>query len=75
MPGGGVEPDEEPAVTAAREVLEEAGVIGKLGRCLGVFEVSLFLVYYIDNHTRSQNTNPMKPCRIVSINTGPKFSL
>lgn len=48
MPGGGVEPDEEPAVTAAREVLEEAGVIGKLGRCLGVFEVSLFLVYYID---------------------------
>lgn len=39
VPGGGVEPDEEPAVTAVREVLEEAGVIGTLGRCLGTFEV------------------------------------
>ncbi|CAG9088678.1 unnamed protein product [Plutella xylostella] len=38
VPGGGVEPEEEPSVTATREVLEEAGVIGKLGRCLGVFE-------------------------------------
>lgn len=40
VPGGGVEPQEEPSVTATREVLEEAGVIGKLGRCLGVFEVT-----------------------------------
>lgn len=40
VPGGGVEPEEEPSVTATREVLEEAGVIGKLGRNLGVFEVS-----------------------------------
>jgi 8-oxo-dGTP pyrophosphatase MutT (NUDIX family) len=39
VPGGGVEPEEEPSVTAIREVLEEAGVCGKLGRCLGVFEV------------------------------------
>lgn len=39
VPGGGVEPDEEPAVTAVREVLEEAGVVGTLGRCLGTFEV------------------------------------
>ncbi|GLH06305.1 Uncharacterized protein GBIM_11787 [Gryllus bimaculatus] len=38
VPGGGVEPEEEPSVTAIREVLEEAGVCGKLGRCLGVFE-------------------------------------
>ncbi|XP_022219633.1 diphosphoinositol polyphosphate phosphohydrolase 1 [Drosophila obscura] len=38
VPGGGVEPEEEPSVTAVREVLEEAGVIGSLGRCLGVFE-------------------------------------
>lgn len=38
VPGGGVEPEEEPSVTATREVLEEAGVIGKLGRSLGVFE-------------------------------------
>lgn len=45
VPGGGVEPEEEPSVTAMREVLEEAGVIGKLGRCLGVFEVSIYFVY------------------------------
>lgn len=40
VPGGGVEPEEESSVTAVREVLEEAGVVGDLGRCLGVFEVS-----------------------------------
>lgn len=39
VPGGGVDPGEEPAVTAVREVLEEAGVVGNLGRSLGVFEV------------------------------------
>ncbi|XP_018911489.1 diphosphoinositol polyphosphate phosphohydrolase 1 isoform X2 [Bemisia tabaci] len=46
VPGGGVEPEEEPSVTAIREVAEEAGVIGKLGRCLGVFE----------NHDRKHRT-------------------
>lgn len=40
VPGGGVEPDEESSLTATREVLEEAGVIGELGRCLGIFENS-----------------------------------
>ncbi|KXJ67997.1 hypothetical protein RP20_CCG006743 [Aedes albopictus] len=40
VPGGGVEPDEESSLTATREVLEEAGVIGQLGRCLGIFENS-----------------------------------
>lgn len=39
MPGGGLEPEEEPRNAAIREVEEEAGVLGKLGRCLGVFEV------------------------------------
>lgn len=43
VPGGGVEPEEEPAVTALREVREEAGVLGQLGRCLGIFEVLIFL--------------------------------
>ncbi|KAG8296071.1 hypothetical protein J6590_065055 [Homalodisca vitripennis] len=33
VPGGGVEPEEEPRNTAIREVEEEAGVLGKLGRC------------------------------------------
>lgn len=44
VPGGGVEPEEEPSVTATREVLEEAGVVGKLGRCLGIFEVIILFI-------------------------------
>jgi diphosphoinositol-polyphosphate diphosphatase len=54
IPGGGVEPTangvEEASVTAMRECLEEAGVQGKIMRCLGIFEVrelfSLFLNAY-----------------------------
>ncbi|KAJ8002954.1 hypothetical protein DPEC_G00164320 [Dallia pectoralis] len=38
VPGGGMEPEEEPWGAALREVYEEAGVKGKLGRLLGVFE-------------------------------------
>jgi len=41
VPGGGVEPDESHTVAAIREVVEEAGVRGKIDRCLGVFEVSV----------------------------------
>lgn len=33
-----MEPEEEPCGAAAREVFEEAGVKGKLGRLLGVFQ-------------------------------------
>ncbi|XP_076043410.1 diphosphoinositol polyphosphate phosphohydrolase 1-like [Oratosquilla oratoria] len=40
VPGGGVEPEELPDMAAIREVREEAGVLGLLGRCLGVFENS-----------------------------------
>jgi len=39
VPGGGIEPTEDPRVAALREVHEEAGAKGSLGRCLGVFEV------------------------------------
>ena len=39
VPGGGIEPTEDPRVAALREVHEEAGAKGRLGRCLGVFEV------------------------------------
>ncbi|XP_044213264.1 nudix (nucleoside diphosphate linked moiety X)-type motif 4a isoform X2 [Thunnus albacares] len=38
VPGGGMEPEEEPCGAAVREVYEEAGVKGKLGRLLGIFE-------------------------------------
>ncbi|XP_064605635.1 diphosphoinositol polyphosphate phosphohydrolase 1-like [Liolophura sinensis] len=38
VPGGGVEPLEDPENAAKREILEEAGVRGELGRHLGVFE-------------------------------------
>lgn len=60
VPGGGVEPEEEPSVTAMREVLEEAGVIGKLGRCLGVFEVKLTcLSMYTLLRSMHYNINPI----------------
>ncbi|XP_028416339.1 diphosphoinositol polyphosphate phosphohydrolase 1-like [Dendronephthya gigantea] len=38
VPSGGVEPDEDFATAALREVAEEAGVKGNLGRFLGTFE-------------------------------------
>lgn len=38
IPGGGIENNENPEDAAAREVYEEAGVKGRLGRFLGVFE-------------------------------------
>lgn len=41
-----MEPEEEPNVAAAREVCEEAGVKGTLGRLVGVFE----------NHERKHRT-------------------
>lgn len=38
VPGGGIEDNENAEDAAAREVYEEAGVKGRLGRFLGVFE-------------------------------------
>jgi diphosphoinositol-polyphosphate diphosphatase len=38
FPGGGLEPEETPTMAAMREVTEEAGVRGRLDRCLGTFE-------------------------------------
>ncbi|KAK7100144.1 diphosphoinositol polyphosphate phosphohydrolase 1-like [Littorina saxatilis] len=38
VPGGGIEPDEEPRIAAMREVMEEAGVRGRIGRQIGIFE-------------------------------------
>lgn len=46
VPGGGIEPEEDPSATAVREVVEEAGVVGRLHRRLGTFEdrVSILLL-------------------------------
>ncbi|RDD41309.1 Diphosphoinositol polyphosphate phosphohydrolase 1 [Trichoplax sp. H2] len=38
IPSGSVEPKEEFHQAAVREVVEEAGVKGVLGRCIGVFD-------------------------------------
>ena len=38
IPGGKIQPKEEPETSAMREAMEEAGVKGRLGRCLGVFD-------------------------------------
>lgn len=46
VPGGGVEQDETNAETAVREIKEEAGVVGRLSRCLGVFEVNTTAFHY-----------------------------
>lgn len=46
FPGGGVEPEEDSSVTAIREVVEEAGVTGKLDRFLGIFEVRVSIVRF-----------------------------
>ncbi|XP_005105176.1 diphosphoinositol polyphosphate phosphohydrolase 1 [Aplysia californica] len=40
VPGGGIDPGEEPDTAAAREALEEAGAAGVIDRLLGVFENS-----------------------------------
>lgn len=58
VPGGGVDPGEEPAVTAAREVLEEAGVVGNLGRSLGVFEVIVGSLHICSFSMLYNNTHP-----------------
>ncbi|XP_052256964.1 diphosphoinositol polyphosphate phosphohydrolase 1-like isoform X1 [Dreissena polymorpha] len=42
VPGGGIEPREEPDLAAVRECKEEAGVHGQLLRKLGVFESTHF---------------------------------
>ena len=38
IPGGKIEANEQPEASAAREAKEEAGVVGRIGRFLGVFD-------------------------------------
>lgn len=46
VPGGGIEPEEEPSATALREVVEEAGVVGRLHRRLGTFEDRVSIISF-----------------------------
>lgn len=50
IPGGKVKQNETAEVSAAREAMEEAGVVGCLGRCLGVFD-------NIERRHRTKGTN------------------
>lgn len=49
VPGGGIEPEEEPSATAVREVVEEAGVMGRLHKRLGTFEDKVSICDYDTN--------------------------
>lgn len=49
VPGGGIEPEEEPSATALREVVEEAGVVGRLHRRLGTFEDRVSIISFLNN--------------------------
>ena len=59
VPGGGIEPTEDAGVAAVREVWEEAGVKGTLGRCLGVFEVRSKVVINRSRQRLCINTNTL----------------
>lgn len=47
VPGGGLEPNEDSSAAALREVMEEAGVVGSLARCLGSFEVCRLEIVFV----------------------------
>uniref|UniRef100_A0A0B6Y7P2 diphosphoinositol-polyphosphate diphosphatase n=1 Tax=Arion vulgaris TaxID=1028688 RepID=A0A0B6Y7P2_9EUPU len=59
VPGGGIDPGEEPTVAAEREAFEEAGATGVVDRLLGIFEneekntrtwVYAFYVLHLEDH-------------------------
>nr|XP_019575397.1 PREDICTED: diphosphoinositol polyphosphate phosphohydrolase 3-beta isoform X3 [Rhinolophus sinicus] len=81
VPGGGLEPEEEPGSAAVREVFEEAGVKGKLGRLLGVFEQNqdrkhrtyvyvLTVTEILEDWEDSMNSKDVQDCfeRIINVN-------
>lgn len=49
FPGGGIEPKEDTLHAASREVVEEAGVVGSIVRCLGVVEVCENAFFFLTN--------------------------
>jgi 8-oxo-dGTP pyrophosphatase MutT (NUDIX family) len=71
LPGGVIDADEDPAVAAQRETLEEAGVKVETGRLLGVFAARwpdrLTLVYAADPVTVIERPEPLHPHEIDGV--------
>jgi|SRR5450432_1210708 8-oxo-dGTP pyrophosphatase MutT (NUDIX family) len=49
LPGGGIDPNEQPADAAVRECFEETGLLVQLDGLIGVFGGPEFLVHYPNN--------------------------
>ena len=50
LPGGGMDPGESIAETCAREVLEETGLIVRVGRLVGIYTTPNMVVVYQDGN-------------------------
>ncbi len=50
LPGGGMDPGESAAEACAREVLEETGLVVRVGKLVGVYSTPDFLVEYADGN-------------------------
>ncbi len=50
LPGGGMDPGESAAEACAREVLEETGLIVRVGRLVGVYTTPNLVIVYSDGN-------------------------